>query len=41
LLAHLNAAAGALNGMVLVAVTQPNARLTDVPLHDALIRIDP
>jgi tetratricopeptide (TPR) repeat protein len=41
LLAHLEVAAGALNGMMLVAVTQPDARLTEVPLHDALIRIDP
>jgi tetratricopeptide (TPR) repeat protein len=38
---HLDAAAGALKRMLLVAITQPDLGLAEVPLHDSLIRIDP
>jgi tetratricopeptide (TPR) repeat protein len=41
LLAHLDAGADALDRMVLVAVTRPDAALADMPLHETLIRIDP
>src|ERR1700674_5823700 len=41
LLVHLEAATGALKRLLLVAVTQPDVALADVPLHDSLIRIDP